>query len=197
MVAIYNIFKKGETGFTGIEAAIILVAFVIVAAVFSYGMLGAGFFTTQKSQEVVHSGIMQVSSSLALSGDVIVESTANGYAGNITFYITNTAGGTPVDLNKTIITYTDNGNFVSQEYGNGTNGWTYIPIIYDLGHNDNLLESGEKYKIDLNLTTFGVTTLPKVDEQVQIEIKPPEGVILNIQRTMPSELANNTYYQVY
>ena len=31
--------------------AIVLVAFVVVAAVFSYVMLGAGFYTTQKSQE--------------------------------------------------------------------------------------------------------------------------------------------------
>jgi archaeal flagellin FlaB len=191
------IFTKNDNGFTGIEAAIILIAFVVVAAVFSTMMLGAGFFTTQKSQEVVHSGIMEVSSSLAPSGNVIVKSTADGSAGEIIFYVTNTAGGSPVDLNKTIITYTDNDDFVSQEYSTGTNRWTYTPIIYDPGHNDNLLESGEKYKIDLNLTTFGVKTLPGSNEQVKIEVKPPEGAVLVIQPTMPPELDNNTYYQVY
>ena len=72
----YNRFLKDENGFTGLEAAIVLIAFVVVAAVFSYVMLGAGFFTTQKSQEVVHTGVTQASSSLAPSGDVIVESTA-------------------------------------------------------------------------------------------------------------------------
>ena len=65
-------FTKNDNGFTGIEAAIILIAIVVVAAVFSSMMLEAGFFTTQKSQEVVHSGIMEVSSSLAPSGNVIV-----------------------------------------------------------------------------------------------------------------------------
>jgi len=44
---------KNEDAFTGLEAAIVLIAFVVVAAVFSYVVLGAGFFTTQKSQEVV------------------------------------------------------------------------------------------------------------------------------------------------
>ncbi|HUU74972.1 MAG TPA: archaellin/type IV pilin N-terminal domain-containing protein, partial [Methanoregulaceae archaeon] len=47
---------RNEDAFTGLEAAIVLIAFVVVAAVFSYVVLGAGFFTTQKSQEVVHSG---------------------------------------------------------------------------------------------------------------------------------------------
>ena len=62
----WNIFAKDEKGFTGLEAAIVLIAFVVVAAVFSYVMLGAGFFTTQKSQEVVHTGVTQASSSVEL-----------------------------------------------------------------------------------------------------------------------------------
>ena len=70
----WNKFIKDEKGFTGLEAAIVLIAFVVVAAVFSYVMLGAGFFTTQKSQEVVHTGVTQASSSVEVSGDVI----ANG-----------------------------------------------------------------------------------------------------------------------
>nr|AAB32838.1 flagillin {N-terminal} [Methanospirillum hungatei, GP1, flagellar filaments, Peptide Partial, 46 aa] [Methanospirillum hungatei] len=45
--------------FSGLEAAIVLIAFVVVAAVFSYVMLGAGFFATQKSQEVTYSGVKQ------------------------------------------------------------------------------------------------------------------------------------------
>jgi len=50
-------FFRNEKGFTGLEAAIVLIAFVTVAAVFSYILLGAGFFATQKSQEVVHTGV--------------------------------------------------------------------------------------------------------------------------------------------
>ena len=33
---------KNEDAFTGLEAAIVLIAFIVVAAVFSYVMLGAG-----------------------------------------------------------------------------------------------------------------------------------------------------------
>src|SRR5512133_608070 len=113
----WKLFSKDEKGFTGLEAAIVLVAFVVVAAVFSYVMLGAGFYTTQKSQEVVHTGVAQASSSIAPSGDVIVRGeTGDGAADQITFYITNTAGGTSVDLDKTILTYTDDDDYVTQEY---------------------------------------------------------------------------------
>ena len=69
----WNKFVKDVKGFTGLEAAIVLIAFVVVAAVFSYVMLGAGFFTTQKSQEVVHTSVTQASSSVELSGDVIAK----------------------------------------------------------------------------------------------------------------------------
>ncbi|MHC1630638.1 MAG: archaellin/type IV pilin N-terminal domain-containing protein, partial [Methanoculleaceae archaeon] len=59
-----------ERAFTGLEAAIVLIAFIVVAAVFSYVVLGAGFFTTQKSQETVHTGVQQASSSVELMGNV-------------------------------------------------------------------------------------------------------------------------------
>ncbi|HQE85366.1 MAG TPA: flagellin, partial [Methanolinea sp.] len=51
--------QRNDDAFTGLEAAIVLIAFVVVAAVFSYVVLGAGFFTTQKSQETVYSATKQ------------------------------------------------------------------------------------------------------------------------------------------
>jgi len=63
--------RKDKRAFTGLEAAIVLTAFVVVAAVFSYVVLNAGFFTTQKSKEVVHAGVEQATSSVELCGDVI------------------------------------------------------------------------------------------------------------------------------
>jgi flagellin FlaB len=229
----WNRFIKDEKGFTGLEAAIVLVAFVVVAAVFSYVMLGAGFYTTQKSQEVVHTGVTQASSSIAPSGNVIVRgadadpvNAANegGAASQITFYITNNAGGTPVDLDKTILTYTDNDDFVTKEYvadntpvdpdpdikgpvdsipaDDGwdiTNGWVYTGVI--ITNDDNLLEKGEKYKVVIDLNTLvdtsGTGTLPEANEQFKIELKPPEGAVLTITRTLPAALAMNNYYPVY
>ncbi len=190
----WNRLLKDEKGFTGLEAAIVLVAFVVVAAVFSYVMLGAGFYTTQKSQEVVHTGVAQASSSLSPSGDVVVEGTANGTVDNIIFYITNTAGGSSVDLNKTIITYIDDDDFVTQDEGSAD--WAYTPIISSDAGAWNLVEKGEKYKITMTLGA-NTTSLPGVNEQFRIDVKPPEGAVLIIQRTMPAAISDATYYTVY
>ncbi|HII80928.1 MAG TPA: flagellin [Methanosarcina sp.] len=190
----WNRLLKNDKGFTGLEAAIVLVAFVVVAAVFSYVMLGAGFYTTQKSQEVVHTGVAQASSSLSPSGDVIVRGTKDADIDNITFYITNTAGGSSVDLNKTIITYIDDDDFVTQDELSAD--WKYEPVI-STGYAWNLVEKGEKYKISMDLTTGNVTSRPKVNERIRIDVKPPEGAVLIVQKSMPPAIANNTYYAVY
>lgn len=191
-------FKTDEKGFTGLEAAIVLVAFVVVAAVFSYVMLGAGFFTTQKSQEVVHTGVTQASSSLAPSGDVIVTGDATNTIPTVILYVTNTAGGTTVDLDKTVVSYTDSDDYVSKAYvDGGTAGWDYLEVIAATGSAENLVDKGEKYRITLTLETLGATTLPGVNEGIKIEVKPPEGAVLILTRTMPPAIEDATNYVVY
>ncbi len=193
-------FQKDENGFTGLEAAIVLIAFVVVAAVFSYVMLGAGFYTTQKSQEVVHTGVTQASSSLAPSGDLIVKGAAAGNTvDELVFYVTNTAGGTSVDLNKTVISYADKDDFVTKEYNAGENGWAYLEVISETGSALNLVDKGEKYRVTLTLPSINpaLTSLPGLNEAIKIEVKPPEGAVLILQRTMPPAITADTYYSVF
>ncbi|MDK2875884.1 MAG: archaeal flagellin FlaB [Archaeoglobaceae archaeon] len=113
-------FRRNEKGFTGLEAAIVLIAFVVVAAVFSYVMLGAGFYTTQKIKRVVDTGVQQASSSLTLDGQYIYliaseksggDIGSDGKVGLMFFYVTQTAGGTPVDLEKTSVALTTENGF--------------------------------------------------------------------------------------
>ena len=67
-------------------------------------MLGAGFYTTQKSQEVVHTGVQQASSSVELSGDVVAKSDdGNTEIDTVTLFLQLTSGGSPVDMAKTLI----------------------------------------------------------------------------------------------
>jgi flagellin FlaB len=62
--------RNHEDAFTGLEAAIVLIAFVVVAAVFSYVVLGAGFFTTQKAQETIYKGVEQSTTNILIKGAV-------------------------------------------------------------------------------------------------------------------------------
>jgi len=103
---------KNEDAFTGLEAAIVLIAFIVVAAVFSYVMLGAGFFATQEAQRTVHTGSQQASSSLEIIGNVygrtgnVTENTTHqGCIEWIEFTVGNTAGGTPIDITQMLVTF--------------------------------------------------------------------------------------------
>jgi flagellin FlaB len=74
---------KQDNAFTGLEAAIVLIAFVVVAAVFSYVLLGAGFFATQKAQEVTYAGIQQVTSNMFVVGAIYGNTTLGGTGGTV------------------------------------------------------------------------------------------------------------------
>ena len=120
-------FLRNEKGFTGLEAAIVLIAFVTVAAVFSYILLGAGFFATQKSQEVVHTGVKQATSSMEIVGSIVATGdTEEQKIQNVTFTLQLAAGGQPIDLSKTFITVVNpkdglRKSFVASEVDN----WIY------------------------------------------------------------------------
>jgi len=72
----------GQRGMTGLETAIILIAFVTVAAVFGYAVLSAGIFSAEKGKETVYAGLEQAKSSMELKGSVIAYG-APGTAGLI------------------------------------------------------------------------------------------------------------------
>ncbi len=65
---------RDEQGITALETAIILIAFVVVAAVFAFTILSAGTYSTEQSREAVYAGLEEVQGSLETRGSVI----ANG-----------------------------------------------------------------------------------------------------------------------
>ncbi len=86
-------------GVVGIESAIVLIAFVIVAAALAFVVLNMGFFTTQKSKETIRSGLGEASSALELDGSIVAHvDTTNK---KVTYWyapIKLAAGEHPVDL---------------------------------------------------------------------------------------------------
>src|ERR1035441_5196103 len=73
---IFSRVYRQQKGITGLETAIILIAFVVVAAVFAYTVLSAGLFSTQKSQQAVYSGLQESQSTIEVKGGVV----SNGVA---------------------------------------------------------------------------------------------------------------------
>ena len=175
--------RKDKRAFTGLEAAIVLTAFVVVAAVFSYVVLNAGFFTTQQAKSTIHTGVEQATSSVELTGDVIgYGNTTANRLDNVTFFVRLTAGQNPVNINRTIVTYTTTSRHVVMRKNTSgvmpstDNEWSYSFVQ---GDGDNLLEADEKAVIYANLVDI------KPNTAFSIELKPPEGTTLEIERIVP------------
>jgi len=186
---------NNDNAFTGLEAAIVLIAFVVVAAVFSYVVLGAGFFTTQKSQEVVHTGVQQASSTLEIVGNVYGTGTAGSSIDTINFSCALAPGGTPVDFDKVVMTYSNASTLATLNHiatGTGTvpaGGWM-IAAVQNQVTTDNVLEKGEQFDIMAKPPNAILK-----NDQFQIEIKPAIGAALSISRTAPASIqAVNTLY---
>jgi len=189
---------KDKKGFTGLEAAITLIAFITVAAVFSYILLGAGFFSTQKGQEVVHTGVQQVSSSVEIIGSIIgYGNTTGDHLNGTVFTIQLAAGGNPIDLSKTVITVSNpkDGWSVDLEYSTSSADATHYKVTWVTTVNpegaDNYLEEFEKAEIYIDLdeiynhTTVGWDKTLDPNEVFLIEIKPPMGATYPLELKVP------------
>ncbi|RLI79928.1 hypothetical protein DRP05_02435 [Archaeoglobales archaeon] len=119
---------NSDGAFTGLEASIVLIAFVVVGAVFGYTILGSGFFTAQKSKSIVVNGVKQASASLVLDGQYIYlacdPTGSSGCVNTIYFYVTQSAGGASVDLEKASIAVITKDGYEQKPYTSGV-----TPII--------------------------------------------------------------------
>ena len=199
-------FKRDEKGITGLETAIILIAFVVVAAVFAYTTLSAGLFATQKSQEAVYSGLKETQGTLEIRGGVVATANITGSSGtikHISFVVSNTLSGEPMDFtpptadtsytglaasgssNWVVINYVDEDHTVSDLY------WNFTRLSADA---DNLLEKNETFTITIgDDTTAGnlvhaLTPDLTVNKTFNIEVLTPFGAVLSIQRTVPGSI---------
>lgn len=181
--------RRNEDAFTGLEAAIVLIAFIVVAAVFSYVMLGAGFFTTQKSQETVYSAIGQAATNMEVSGPVILKTKASSAEVDyLNFTLILAAGGYPVDMSK--VTYTVS----TQDYFNELSGGDVTLIWHNANSND-LLERGEIVEVGIEADD-GAKEI-QANLPFTIEVKPSTGAALPITRYAPLSFGNDSFYEVY
>ncbi len=112
---------KYDEGFSGLEAAIVIIGFVVVAAVFAMSVLSSGFIATEESKETTVAGYKQASSTVYIEGAVYASLDSGTQALDKVWF---SAGipetGQPQDLSKMIVVYThskDPNTFRTYEYG--------------------------------------------------------------------------------
>jgi flagellin FlaB len=200
---------RGQRGITGLETAIILIAFVVVAAVFAYTALSAGLFSTQKAQEAVYSGLQEAQSTLELKGAVIATAEATGASGSIkqvTFTVANVLGGEPIDFTQPTANDTEDDGLADTSVSNNKVVINYIDeneevndllwTVTKLGDadDDDLLEQNEKFQITIGESTgsaggnlyTALTTPLTTNKTFSLVVLTPAGAVLEIERTTPA-----------
>jgi flagellin FlaB len=175
--------RTPRRGLTGLETAIILIAFVIVASAFAFTVLNVGFQSTQKSQEVIAAGMEEASSVMEIDGAVIAKSDGNKLM-NVSFVIKLSAGKSPVDLSqgKLAITWTSKNMHEDNVY-DGTKA-NVTPVFPE--DTDMYLRYGDKYKVTINVAAIGDNL--GANDEFKVELKPPKGAVLTLARRLPPAL---------
>ena len=209
--------KRNWKGITGLETAIILIAFVVVASVFAYTVLSAGIFSSQKGKEAIYSGLEEARASIEPKGSMLAYRGTVGStdtAVKISFTVTNALAGQAIDLtppyvatdtdltasgleNVCLITYIDDKQLINDA------AWTVDFIGKNNG--DYLLESGEQAVITVWLVNYessayelgGGASDPFIDAEgnllgtydtFTIEVKGEKGAALIQERSLPARL---------
>lgn len=181
---------RDERGITGLETAIILIAFVTVAAVFGYAVLSAGIFSAEKGKETVFLGLEEAKSTMVISGSIIAiaDNTTPTQVGTLYFNVRNSVAGNAIDLtqpptnNRCVLSYIDPNQYVED------GRWTVTYVGDNDG--DNLLEVGETARVTVDLTTVNggaaLGTPLGANTTFTIEFKPPTGAVVTVERMIPA-----------
>jgi flagellin FlaB len=187
-------------GLTGLETAIILVAFVITSSAFAFVVLNMGQLSAEQAQSVISSSIDEASSALLMDTNIIgTFSNITGAQSTVcltkaTFYIRLSQGHTPIDMDdsKVVITYT-NPRCHTVVYDANTNSTTITPVS---GDSDSMLEVGEKFKVVIDFTAIDKSAVDPAQadmnnvythpyEELRIEVQISSGAKLTIERAIP------------
>ncbi len=175
---------REERGITGLETAIVLIAFVVVAAVFSFVVLSTGLFSSERGKETVYAGLAKTRGSMALTGGVIGTSDGTQIT-DLTFGVVLAAGGDSVNLDNADTNNTTVISYIDTAVTDNDLEYTTTEIV---GDNDELLEPGELSEVSIDLATACATCDITENETFVLEVKPPSGSYLVIQRTTPASM---------
>ena len=198
-IQMQNLYSDRK-GITGLETAIILIAFIVVAAVFAFTVMTTGLFSSEKAKTTAQAGIAEASSTFAPKGAVIAAANAAENAvESITFQITTASGstGTSIARAKIALIYSDDNqrdsssaDIDARATADGILNTVVInKIVGDAGSPD-LLQQGDVAEIivTLNTTTAGRATLLDRNQIFRLELIPQQGGSLIISRKTPPEL---------
>lgn len=197
-------FWKRSRGIVGIEAAIVLIAFVVIAASMAYVVINMGFFAAQEAKSTIDKGLQEATSALELDGFVTGKTnSSNAAVTYLAIPLKLSVGQDQVDLaSNNVVVAVQCGNFSLANVYSGVStsndsslaslmaSVTGEPnatcFIYNSQFStDTALKQNAKAYLIINLgDTYGLVSYTKV----KIEIRTGRGAALMIQREIPGGL---------
>jgi len=199
--------RRSRRGIVGIEAAIVLIAFVIVAAALAFVVINMGMFTTQKSKEVMQQGLNEATTALEVDGTVLGYVDSGPKVTHIFIPLKVSPGMLAVDFEDTkidVVVKLPGGAFSKTNSDSDPQQREGVIKLADLkdstspgqdtpkanifivqGDGDTVLEVGEKFMLVIGLPSN--LELSQY-EQFTVEIRPLQGAPLVVERTIPPTL---------
>jgi flagellin FlaB len=192
-------------GIVGIEAAIVLISFVIVAAAFSFMAVNMGLFATQRGRDTIQQGISEVSSPLMVDGSIYLRGSSTKVDSTVvplktigTQYVSMAQNSTVVTLrvgNHTAIADVYKGINDTDPYaaqfdtlvnavGNSSTG---AKLFIGNGDGGSSLGSNEKGFLVFYLSG---TDQAAEGEHIYIDIRPQNGAPLSVEIFVSPNLTN-------
>ena len=177
--ALKSLHRK-QRGMTGLETAIVLIAFVTVASVLAYSVLSAGIFSAERGKATVYSGLESAQSTLEVVGSVLGLSPNQSELETVQFTAALAVQDTSVDSNTIVINYYDeeihseNVTFTAAISGGSTERGS-----------TNMIEIDEQFVFTV---TIPATATREAYEEFTLQVIPPTGATLTINRTLPGAL---------
>jgi len=196
---------RRNRGIIGVEAAIVLISFVIIAAAFSFMVVNMGLFATQRGRDTIQQGISQVSSPLLTDGSIYLRASSGKVDAMViplktigTQYVSMAQNSTEVTLrveNHTAIAdvyrgindtnpYTTQFDTLVNAVGNSSTG---AKLFIGNDDGDSSLDYSEKGFL---VFYFSGTDQAAERERIYIDIRPENSAPLSVEIIVTPELTN-------
>ena len=172
---------------TGLETAIILIAFVTVSAVLAYSVLTSGLFSTEKAKETVYKGLEKARGTLELKSAVIGTSANMTELESVIFFIALAVPNQQVDINAIVINYWD-----SETHAEGVNKTITLSANCTERGTVNNIEQDEQFRVAVDIPEAANVG---ANDTFSIQVLPSSGGAITITRTLPYALTQVMDFQ--
>ena len=197
-----------KRGIVGVESAIVLIAFVIVAAALAFVVLNMGFSSTQKAKETIGAAMNEAGVALEVEGRISATGNiANANIETLSIPIRVTAGSKSVDLTNSTMavrfqSFGPNTNILYNQIYNGTLTGEYQTTGAAIAakpssatvtnafvywtqniNNNNVLDPGEHAILVINLAS---ADRPMALDEATVEMLVPTGAVMTVSRVVPT-----------